>query len=98
MQDNFPQFLGWPPRKVYFLENMACEQVDQVDQDQGPSYFIITKERNDNINYICEICKHRLVMTFNQEEEEWVFNDSKEVKGVVYHYPLCYEVVIGKRG
>ena len=92
--DDFPQFLGWPPRKVYFLENMSCEQVG----DQGPSYFVITKERDDNINYTCEICKQRFDMAFNQEEEEWVFNESKEVNGIVYHYPLCYEVVIGKRG
>ena len=92
--DSFPQFLEWPPRKVHFLENMACEQVG----DQGPSYFIITDERSDSINYTCDICKQKLALAFNQKEEEWVFNDSKEVKGVVYHYPLCYEVAIGQKG
>ena len=99
MHDNFPQFLGWPPRKVYFLENMACEQVPK-EVDEGPSYVIVTNEMSDdiNFNYTCDICKQRLVMTFNHEEEEWVFNDSKGVNGVVYHYPLCYEIVVGKRG
>lgn len=90
MHDSFPQFFGWPPRKVYFLENMACEQVPK-----GPSYVIVTKEMSVNT---CDICKQKLVMAFNHEEEEWVFNDCTEVNGVVYHYPLCYEIVVGKRG
>lgn len=92
--DDFPQFLGWPSRKVYFLENMSCGQV----RHQGPSYFIITKETDDRINHTCEICKQRLAMAFNEEEEEWVFNDAKEVNGIVYHYPLCYEAIIEKKG
>lgn len=95
--DDFPQFFGWPPRKVYFLENMACEQEGQ-EEEEDYSYVVIPKERDGSINYVCEICTQRLLMAFNQDEEEWVFNDSKEAKGVVYHYPLCYEVAIGKRG
>lgn len=47
---------------------------------------------NDAGVNICEICNERFRMTFRHEEEEWVFDDCKEVNGVVYHYPLCYEV------
>lgn len=91
--DDFPQFSGWPPRKIYFLDNMAFEQ-----DKMGPTYVVVPRERSDTINDTCHICKFRFIMSFNQDLEEWVFNDSKEVNTIVYHYPLCYEVAIGKRG
>lgn len=83
--DEFPHFLGWPPQKVYFLENMACRQDEST-------YVVITKEMDEEIGIRkCMLCYDRLRMDFNQEIEEWVFNDCKKINGVVYHYPNCYE-------
>lgn len=73
---------------------MACQQINL----DGPTYVVIPKERDDTINHICDICRARLTMSFNQDLEEWVYNDAKEVNTFVYHYPLCYEVAIEKRG
>lgn len=119
INDDFPQFLGWPSNKVYFLENMAQVQLWQGLMAQVPgykvppghhieeeyqlpeekSYVVITKEMDEGIykkNHDCQICQERLPMVFNQDEEEWTFDDAKEVNGRVYHYPLCYKV--GLRG
>lgn len=96
--DDFPQFFGWPSCKVYFLENMAWEQLRQEFQSQQEveeePYVVITKDMDDTVKYNCEICTEKLRMDFDQEIEEWVFRDCKGVNGTVYHYPLCYEVAL----
>jgi len=94
----FPRFLGWPKNKVYFLENMAMDQADQADQVDP--YVVITNEKYERINHVCDICTQRFQLNFDHDEEEWVFKESKEINGVVYHYPLCYEVALeqGKQG
>lgn len=115
--DDFPLFCGWPPNKVFFLENMAWEQhfqrqyqqqyhqlqgqynkqlLQPHQEDQDPKddkkYVVITKEMDEGMVYDCAICKQKLCMVFNQDKEEWVFDDCKQYEGVVYHFPLCYEV------
>ena len=76
---------------------MAMKNVkeDQEDQ-QGQKYVVLTKELQDRINDICDICRTRFVLAFDHEEDEWVYRDSKEINGIAYHYPLCYEAGVGE--
>lgn len=107
--DDFPMFQGWPSNKMFFLENMAWEnqrhqqevqqeeqEEDQEEQeeDQEESYVVITEEMEERNLYKCVVCQDRLPMVFKQDEEEWVFHGCKEHKGVVCHFPLCYQVVL----
>lgn len=55
-------------------------------------YVVITKDMEEDRVYDCVICTQKLCMVFNQDEEEWVFDNCKQFEGVVYHFPLCYEV------
>lgn len=89
--EQFPVFSGWPSNKVYFLENMAWEQHQDSETDDK-KYVVITKDMEEGLMYNCAICTQKLCMVFHQDEEEWVFDNCKQYEGVVYHFPLCYEV------
>lgn len=90
--DTFPDFIEWPRQKLYFLDNMSINQAPEATQTNKSTYVVIPKEKDGKLNTFCSICSESFYLTFNLEEEEWVYNDSKEDNGVVYHYPLCYEV------
>lgn len=55
-------------------------------------YVVITKDMEERMVYDCVICTQKLCLVFNQDEEEWVFDNCRQYEGVVYHFPLCYEV------
>ncbi len=63
---------------------------DQEDESQK-EYVVITEDMEKGDMYTCVICLERFQMSFNQQEEEWIFDDCKENNGVVYHFPLCYQ-------
>lgn len=82
------------PRQDQDRRQELQQELQQDLQQDFEKYVVITKEKDVQINHICPICSTRFCMTFNQDEEEWIFNDCTELDGVAYHFPLCYEEVL----
>lgn len=95
--DDFPLFVEWPPSKLYFLDNMSCEQESSFDiqsdtEEEELPFCVITEDFQDaNESYRCPMCGETFRMEFRLDPDEWVYEESKEVDGYPYHYPLCYE-------
>ena len=73
-------------------QNHQLHQEEANTTTDDKKYVVITKDMEEGMVYDCAICTEKLCMVFDQDEEEWVFDNCKQYRGVVYHFPLCYEV------
>jgi len=32
-----------------------------------------------------------MILLYDEDEDEWVYEDTKEFLSIPYHYPLCYD-------
>jgi len=105
IKEVFPIFSKWPTEKIEFMEHMSCEQDENEykfeddnsnnnDETDNERHFVIVREEfqdEDNPLLNCPLCDERMVLLYDEEEDEWVYEDTKEFLSLPYHYPLCYE-------
>ena len=104
IDESFPLFDKWPSEKLSFLEHMSCDQeeyhfeVDNENENEKThvrNFVIVRDEFSDGDDTLlnCPLCSERLVLLYDEDEDEWVYEDTKEFMCLPYHYPLCYEYV-----
>lgn len=74
INDDFPQFLGWPSNKVYFLENMA-----QVQPSFVPGYKVPQGQHVQEEYQLPEEKKSYVVITKEMEEGRYKKNHDCEI-------------------
>lgn len=82
---SFPTFKGWPRCKIFYANNMS------VDQENSRDELIVVSEAYREKFSRCTMCSQRFALTFDQSLEEWVYRGCRELNGVPYHFPLCWE-------
>jgi len=99
IDETFPLFDKWPSEKLSFLEHMSCDQDEykfEVTEDETPyvRHFVTVREEfrdEDDPLLNCPLCSERLILLYDEDEDEWVYEDTKEFMSLPYHYPLCYD-------
>ena len=101
IDESFPLFDKWPSEKLSFLEHMSCdleeykfEVTDNEDDIPHVRNFVVVRDEfrdGDDPLLHCPLCSERLILLYEEDEDEWVYEDTKEFMCLPYHYPLCYE-------
>ena len=100
IEETFPLFLQWPSEKVSFLEqNSTSDEVYQfedsiVQEEETPvrEFVVVREDFVDLFN--CPLCDDRMLLVFDEGEDEWVYEDTKEYRNLPYHFPDCYNYVV----
>jgi len=82
---SFPTFKGWSRSKLFYANNMS------VVQEKSNHELIVVSEAYRSKFSRCAMCSERFAQTFDTSLEEWVYKGCKELNGVPYHFPLCWE-------
>lgn len=107
VKEDFPLFSKWPSEKIEFMEHMSCEQYEKEyqfgydntnnnndDDTINERHFVTVREEfqdEDNPLLHCPLCNERMILLYDEDEDEWVYEDTKEFLSLPYHYPLCYD-------
>ena len=101
IEETFPLFLQWPSEKVIFLEqNSRSDEEYQfedstVQEEETPperEFVVVREEFVELLN--CPLCGDRMLLVFDEREDEWVYEETKEYRNLPYHYPTCYDYVV----
>lgn len=96
--DNTPFNLSEPPNTESSDDGYVCDRNDWCEEEEEeveeatPKHVIATDENSTNGR--CPLCMDRLVLQYDQDEEEWIYPGCIIVDGKVVHEE-CQRVAFG---
>lgn len=82
---SFPTFKDWPTCKIFYVNHMSVAQ-----KDTDKELVVVSDEYHQKFSR-CAMCSERFVLTFDLSLEAWVYKSCRELRGVPYHFPLCWQ-------
>lgn len=70
-----------------------CKEEEEEKTESIPKYVIATEE--NSVDGTCFLCKERLDLKYDQDEEEWIYPGCMNVDGKIAH-EMCHSVVFDK--